>query len=329
MGRALCLFTRIDASKAPDNQKGNLVALAVRRAAPFPDPDFSVAWGPDGHAAVWYWSRSRISEILTARQISARRIRFAAQAVHLYTGRTSGAELIQLEEGVEGRAWREGSLIASRWWQDTPSPSEWREFLRGAGSQSHDAGVPGAEPADLSTRPWGTRSRRLDTGLRLSDANDYFAGIAATLGLAFALVASLQLGMIARNALDASRAENAVSELDDELARILAARDATDRNMAEIRSLLALQEAPPFLTLLAEVGRLLPGSEWQIKHWSQPTPAQLELTLSMPETNPEHLVQRWESSPMFNAVTADIVGRSGEVVIQADVVGIDHWADVP
>lgn len=329
MGRALCLFTRIDASKAPDKQKDDLVALAVRRAAPFLDPDFSVAWGPDGQAAVWYWSRSRVVEILADRQISARRIQFTAQALHVHTGCTSGGELLLLDEGVEGRVWRNGTLIADRWWKDVPSDLEWREFLRGAGWQAHDAEVPEPVPVELSSKPWGTRARRLNRGLRLADADDYYMGTVATLGLAFVLVASLQLGMIARNWMDGSRAEKAISGLDDELARILAARNATDRNMEEIRNLLALQDSAPLLALLAEASRLMPESDWRIKHWNQPTPAQLELTLSMPDTNPELLVQRWESSPMFDGVTADIVGRSGEVVIHAGVIGIDHAADAP
>ena len=55
VGRELCLFLPVDASRVPARQRESYLALAVSRAAPFADPAHDALWS-DGHAAAWYWS---------------------------------------------------------------------------------------------------------------------------------------------------------------------------------------------------------------------------------------------------------------------------------
>ena len=117
VGRELCLFLHVDASHVPAKQRDGYVALEVRRAAPFADPESDVLW-PNGHAAVWYWSRERI------RTIVGNASRYRAEA--LFRGqvqRDARTELLALgampagasDAGYEGRVWREGRVVASRW----------------------------------------------------------------------------------------------------------------------------------------------------------------------------------------------------------------------
>lgn len=77
---------------------------------------------------VWTWDRNDLAGFLPP---SACR-----QAVPetLYHRPVEGFALRKCIEGVEGQWWQRGALVASRWWPEPPSPSEWALFQRGAGS---------------------------------------------------------------------------------------------------------------------------------------------------------------------------------------------------
>lgn len=322
VGRGLCLFVRVDASKAPDKERRNVAALAVRRAAPFADPDFGVAWDADGQGAAWYWSRARVQELLAARGVQARRTEFVPEA--LYAGGNApddGIELLGLHEGVEARAWRDGRLVADRWWPAAPAAADWQAFLRAAGIAGADAAtLPPVQPAPVARQPWSRRGRSNMSLTGLSGLERHLPRAGLGLGLLLVLVASVQLGSILRSQLDTMRARQAADALDEPLKRILAARESSDRDLAAIGQVLALQPAHGSLVLMAEARRLLPKRDWQVRQWNQPTPERIEVTLAMPNADPQALVATWEESPMFTDVTTELLARSGEVVVRANVV---------
>ena len=316
VGRELCLFTTVDASKAPRKQRGEFAALAVRRAAPFPDPEFDAAWASDGTAAVWYWSRSRVNSLSAAEH--GRRKRFVAEALYIGGPRDEGEELFQLVAGVEARAWNAGHLQASRWWPEAPSLDEWRAFLRGAGHPVSPATtLPEPVPAVLADVPWSQLPSRAGK-LELSGLEQYLPRIAFGLGAILLLVVGVELGNIARAQADIWRGQSAATDLDAPLKRILDARETTDKAGAEIASLLSLHGLRPTTSLMAELTRLMPGKDWQIKKWAQPTTDTVEVTLIAPASDPEALVSTWEASPMFKGVTTEL-GRENELTIKATI----------
>jgi len=331
VGRGLCLFTRVDASKAPDKERRNVAALAVRRAAPFSDPEFGVAWEADGHGAAWYWSRSRVLELLAERGVQARRTEFVPEA--LYTGSTAvddGIELLELNEGIEARVWREARLVADRWWPALPAAADWQAFLRSAGmADAASAAVPSALPAAVARQPWSRRGKSRMALSGLSGLERHLPRLGLGLGLLAVLVASAQLGSILRSRIDIWQARQAAEALDEPLKRILAARETSDRDLAAISQVLALHPGRGAVVLLAEARRLLPGRDWQIRQWNQPTPERIEVTLVMPDADPQKLVASWEGSPMFADVTTELLTRSGEVVIRANVVADTATAASP
>ena len=69
--------------------------------------------------------------------------------------------------------------------------------------------------------------------------------------------------------------------------------------------------------------RLLPGKEWQVRKWSQPTPDTLEVNVIAPGSNPETLVSSLEDSPMFKGVTAEL-GRNNELTIKATITAASN-----
>lgn len=317
VGRELCLFLALDAGKVPTKQRRAFAALAVRRAAPFPDPEFDVAWTPAGTAAIWYWSRAR-ADALAAGEPGRRR-RFAAEALYAGTPLSDGVELLQYPSGFEARAWKEGRLVASRFWPDSPAPDRWREFLRGAGASAEGASiVPEARGVSWTSTPWSRQATNTG-GLQLSGLDQYLPRAAVGLAALVLLVAGVELGCIARAQADIWRAQAAATRLDAPLKRILDARDATDQASEEIANLLALRGLRPTTSLMAEVTRLMPGTGWQVQRWNQPTPDTVEIGLVAPGSNPEQLVSAWEASPMFKNVTTEL-GDDNELVIKAMIV---------
>lgn len=316
VGRELCLFTILDARQVPVKQRKAFAALAVRRVAPFPDPDFDAAWSADGSAAIWYWSRARIAAL--AAEEPGKRKRFAAEALHVGCPIEDGVELFQLAEGVEARAWKAGQLHASRWWPQLPAPAHWGDFLRGTGHALPRADVvPEPMAVELAASPW-TRQPTSTGALQLSGLDQYLPKAIFAAAVVLLLAAGAELGSGARAQIDIWRAQSAVNRLDAPLKRILAARDAADEASAEITSLLSLHGPRPTTSLMAELTRLMPGGNWQIKRWSQPTPDTLEVSLVAPGSNPEQLVSEWEASPMFKNVTTEL-GRDNELVVKATV----------
>ncbi|WP_449447186.1 hypothetical protein [Thermomonas brevis] len=316
VGRELCLFTTLDARQVPMKQRKAFAALAVRRIAPFPDPDFDAAWAVDGSAAIWYWSRARVNAL--AAEESGKRKRFVAEALHAGRPMDHGVELLSLAEGMEARAWKAGKLHASRWWAHPPTPAQWRDFLRGTGHALQDSeAVPEPVATELAASPW-TRQPSNAGALQLSGLDQYLPKAALAAAALLLLTAGAELGSGVRAQIDIWRARSAADRLDAPLKRILAARDAADEASAEITSLLSLHGPRPTTSLMAELTRLMPGGNWQVKRWSQPTPDTLEVSLVAPGSDPEQLVSAWEASPMFKGVTTEL-GRDNELVVKATI----------
>lgn len=306
----------LDAGKLPAKQRKAFAALSIKRASPFPDPDFDTAWNPDGTALVWYWSRSRVNALASTEP--GKRKRFVAEALHVGQPLEHGSQLLQLAAGVEGRIWKSGRLVASRWWEETPTPELWRQFLRSAGTAPADTTTaPDPIPAAPARTSWGQQPSG-NGALKLGGLDQYLPKATFALAVLLLLAAGLELGSIARAQIDILRAKSRATSLDAPLKRILDARDVADKASAEITGLLTLHGLRPTTSMMAELTRLIPGSEWQLKQWNQTTPDTLEISLIAPGSNPEQLVKAWESSPMFENVTTEL-GRDNELVIKATI----------
>ena len=322
VGRDLCLFLRVDATRVPQRQRDAFVALAVRRAAPFADPAHDVLWCGD-HACAWYWSRERVRAL--APDVSRHR------AEALFRGglrRDDTVELLALatqpangeppfDAGFEARAWREGRLEASRWWPTRPDPKSWQEFLRGAGLDA-DAAVPDPEPAPLLARALDSAGNRVAFAGRMGARPEM---VALTLATAAIAIVAWQGASAARVAWRAHSAERQIEQLSAGMTRILDARERADAARARIDAVLSLHAPASQTRLLGEVKRLTPGN-WQIMTWSQPSPEILEVTLRAPGADVAAIVSGWESSPYLQEVTPATSSRQDEVILQAKLTPI-------
>ena len=56
-----------------------------------------------------------------------------------------GVRLVKCLEGVEGQIWENNSLVASRWWQTKPMPSQWLSFLRAVDIKDQSMDIPAVQ----------------------------------------------------------------------------------------------------------------------------------------------------------------------------------------
>ena len=322
VGRELCLFLPLDATKVPERQRKAFVGLAVRRAAPFSDPEFDVLWTQD-HAAVWYWSRQRVAAL---HGLPNGKVRFRAEA--LYRGAVAtgtGCELLDYRgadeampsHGVEARAWRDGRLVATRFWPTPPPLAAWQAFARGAGLDS------GAGPNAATAAPLRATSLAQDRIGTASALTGQLAGqwrmIASTVG-GLVLVALLwQAAGVARAAWEVRAIQRRIDVITERLADIVTARERADAAQARIDAVLALRPPASQTRLLGEIARITPGT-WQLLSWNLSNPETLEVTLKTDNPDPASVVAAWEASPLLADVTPANRGRQGELTLQARVV---------
>lgn len=318
VGRELCLFLLVDASRIPVRQRPEFVALAVRRAAPFADPDFDVLWLHD-HAATWYWSRERVMSLVEG----DRGVRFRAESV--FRGNVPAADTEQIlaldvqaatgehfTVGTEARVWRRGRLLASRWWPQAPSPAEWAVFARGAGLESADT-PPEVEASAILEKPLNASAPRLDLRGQLTLKAPLVAGILATIGVT---LLAWQAAGAARASWSAASVEDQISLRSAKMETIISARARADAARAEIDALLALRTPASQTRLLGEIKRVTPGT-WELAGWTQASPEVLEVGFSMSGADVAAIVAAWESSPLLEGVAPVTNNRPGELSFQA------------
>ena len=319
ISRSLCLFLKVDATNIPTKQRREFVALAVRRAAPFTDAEFDVAWSKSGVASVFYWSTSKAHALIGT--IPGRRDRCAAESFYVSAPKTDETELLHLAEGVEGRVWEGGNLTASRWWPVQPSASQWMTFARGIGANKSQSQLPQEQALEtLQRAPWN-KSPHGVRALDLAALDKNLPKAAAAVAIALLLLTGWQIGGIARAKIDVARATSAANSLDAPLRRILDARAASDLHAQQIQDLLALRGPARTSSLMASFAESIPGSDWQVRQWNQPTPDTLEVVMLAPSINPEALLKALESSKALSNITSDI-DSNGEVKIRATVLSI-------
>lgn len=314
LARRFCAFTFLDASTVPLSKRKGYAAMAVQRWSPFADTRFHIDWvGP--RAMVWAWSNGQILD-LGDNEIAPNPRRVSPESLYRGMPHVDAAQLVAMDEGVEGRVWREQAMIASQWWPSPPPLHEWNSLRRGAGLPA-DLAVPPPELAPLATVPW--------TRQRVEALNDLASRhrkslLTVALGLVVALLAiplasSLRLGaktLLLQRVIDTeSRA----------LGSTLEARESAERDLARVKELLQLRPPQRQLRLLSTVIAATPGSGWKLLEWRMPDGNSLEVVVQMINPDPTGIVRGWEATGMFSNVSVDIGRNGNEVAIKAGIAG--------
>lgn len=208
--------------------------------------------------------------------------------------------LVACVDGFEGQAWRDGVLAHSRWWASQPDRLEWLGFVR---QSQHQAGVEGHEVPPAQALPWMKPARsvvRADQLGRTSQANEgLLVGAVAMVLLAFS-------GATVHELWDASQARSQtqqyLSEIKQEVAPLLAARDQAMAAADQSAALIAQLQAPLPLEVMQHLSGLLPKNA-MLKELDL-TSKQLRIALELPaDLSRAKLVAELESGGWFRQVS--------------------------
>lgn len=287
--------------------------MAVARWAPFANPQSHIEWMGD-RAMVWAWSRD---QILDGGQDAAPLLpprRVLPESLYRGQPQREGEELVAMDAGCEGRVWRGGILVATRWWPMPPMLAEWNEFRRGAGLQPAQQ-VPESLPYPLAERPWSAPQLR-GFGEVVGQQRRLLQVVAV--GLASAAFGTL---LVAGIALKVSiwQVDRDIQAREQALEKIIIARDKALAGQVSIDKTLALRPPAGQVQMLSTVARILRGP-WQLVEWKMPDADNLQLTVIMPTADPSAIVTAWEASGQFTDVTAEMGAQRNQVIVKARVL---------
>lgn len=313
LARRFCAFTLLDASAIPFVRRKAFVDIAVKRWSPFADTRHHIDW-VGAHAMVWAWSHSQILDIGDG-EVAAVPRRVLPETLYRGTPRLNEALLVAMDEGVEGRVWRDDTLMACQWWPVVPTLDQWNSFRRGAGLGASEA-TPLLESPPMARLPW-TRQRAAGVADMAGRHRKLLQGVAAGLVVAMlALPLAASLRLVAKTAM----LERVIDKEAASIGDTLAAREAAERDMAAIEKLLQLRPPRRQLQLMSAVIAASTSNDWKLLEWRMPDSHSLEIVLQMANPDPTALVRGLEATKVFRDVSVDIGRSNNEVTIKADVV---------
>ena len=314
LARRFCAYTLLDATGVPLARRKGFAAIAAQRWSPFADTRFHVEW-VGSRAMIWAWSTGQILDLGDGEITPAPR-RVLPESIFRGTTHADAALLVAMDEGLEGRVWRDHAMVACQWWPGAPDLEEWNALRRGA-ALAAVAAVPSPEMWPLAAMPW-TRQRAEAFNDLASRHRKTLQVLAVGLVLALLMVPlAASMRLLAKTAL----LERVIEKQTASVGSVLQARESAERDLAVVDELLKLRPPARQLRLLATVVAATPGTGWQLLEWRMPDSGSLEVVLRLANPDPTALVSGWEGSGVFSSVSVDI-GRAGnEVTVKATIAG--------
>lgn len=300
--RAACTHFRLALPALAAGERAAALELAVRRVAPMPEPRYAALW-QGGAAQVWVLDERTAAEAAETERL------LAESALLPPPAEPEGARLLAVAGGVEGQVWREGGLIASRFWPQTPDADAWARFLRAAGLPL--AEVPPLQTLARQAEPWGQPARRGRWAAAQLEAA-FWRGSAVLLGLLLGwplLAGSLWAGAAALQ-------EHRLNELRAASAPLIAAREQAERAQARLDALARLGAGPLDAVLLADLRERLPAED-RLLGWLRDG-ERLRIDLQASSSDPRHYVQALAGHPQLAAVVAN-PGEGGRMQLEIEL----------
>lgn len=257
VARALCRFRWIGCDGVPLAERRAYVRLQLLAWSPFVDSGYALATAHDGVMA-FAWDQRAFEQRALAAGLPVQAARTLPETL-LLPAHENGVVLQACSLGVEGQFWREGQLVASRWWSEAPDAVAWLNFQRSAGVPPQ-AQVPqppridsDAPPAWLD-EPWAPV---VTLSSMLERARLHWHLVAAAL-LAALLLPTLWLlhahWSVARD-IEALAAEKAL--LTEQAQPALMARSQAMAALTQLDTLVTMVDHPDALSLLGHLAEQL------------------------------------------------------------------------
>lgn len=283
--RGLCHFDvlRLSADLAKSVKAVRAAELAARTRSPFKKAGVRLVWGRTVVCA-WTWPLDRIPD-----SVSPDAVLIPETLRH---DPLDGLHLRRCREGFEGQLWREGDLVASRWWPHHPGLNDFQSFARGAGAA---APVDPPTATDPQFRPPPDPPNRMFSLFKALKPRDAVAAII--------LLGGVPLGFLgAKSAVVSIRA----AELGARASALEAvAMDAVSARAQYLASRQKLELYQPFITggealeSLAVFSEAASLFEARLQSYTY-RDGRIDILIELPEAvTPVQLVQTLEQSPIL------------------------------
>lgn len=303
------------ADTLPEGKRRSALALLVRKWSPFADTEFAVQWRGT-KASVYAWDNTEINNAITAAGEDPRRCTPWPETF-FRPPRDDGAGLAEMAEGVEGQVWKQGLLVATRWWPAAPPAREWMMFLRGAGldlTQAPDS-LPVQANGALLTVPWTAQNTPITNVWGLVQ-NSRVAAIAATIVAAPFFYFLAQAAVLAVGTL---RAEGAIASMNVANQSLRADRTSALANLDTVDSYLSLEKFPPQFGLMAAATDLIKDKNVSIGEWTFDS-GNLDLVLQADHALDAALfIEAFERDEHFSGVSGTLGNQERELRLRMQV----------
>ncbi len=302
--RAVCQHRRFAFPQLAADQRGPALRLAAERAAPQAGTRWFARW-QGSTAQVWLVDPGTLDGIDPAATL------VSESGLRRPPATPETARLVAMREGVEGQVWRDGELLASRWWPVAPDTATWLHFLRSASQPIDGTPPPAVESLPLDTTPWG----RADERFRWS-ATQMENAFWRLLGVIVGLVLGWQIVATAAWSIAAHWQDAELEHLRRESMPLIEAREQAEAAHDRMAAYIALTRSPVDHTLIGDVRRALP-TDARLLSWYRDA-GRLRVDLRSATDDPRVFVQAFRTHPQLATVVAN-PGEPGRMQLEVDL----------
>lgn len=266
----------------------------------------------EAEAGVWIWDAGAAEQACVDAGIAVGRATIVPETA--LQERWDGLRLVQCLDGVEGQAWEEGRLIASRWWPGSPTDEAWALFARTARRSSpEDLLVPEPVNPVWIERPWPrVAARQMSTR--------EYGRLAAAAAVALMLIPAFDLGRVAHLSASIGSAEAALASRRTETGPNETARRAALAAAARVELLKGLDPYGPQIELLAKIAEIMPTNGTVLQEWAyQGEDLRLVLVHPAQPLEAPYFVRALEGVNRFRQIAIESTGDARRLTIRMKV----------
>ena len=299
----------------PENKRTSALSLQVRRWAPFAQTKFAAYWV--GHrASVYAWDAASINAVIAENGELPARCGVWPETF-FRPAWDEGVRLVTAIDGYEGQAWRNGLLVATRWWAELPSAGDWLLFKRSAGAPS-DAGpteVPAPIELPILDLPWTETPDPIANAWSMLQSPRIAAAVAVVVfaPLMFYLTQWVATGIAAASKAGAQAALTASSQA------VRADRAAAMADRDVIEAYLGLEPYPPQFVVVTTAMKLIADKKVSLLEWTYDNGALDFILRGTEPLDASAFIELFERSGMFVEVSGTLTSQERELRMKTHV----------
>lgn len=299
----------------PENKRGSALQLQVRRWAPFANTKHAAHWVGQ-RASVYAWDGDLVAAAMTEAGDTPARCA-AWPETFFRPAHDHGVRLVKAVDGVEGQAWRDGLLVATRWWPAEPSRIDWVLFLRTAGvpQDGQAVSVPAAAELPFLETPWTEATAPIANAWALLQ----IPKVAASIGVVLAAPVVYYLTQIAVLGAAKARVDAAREVLSASSQGVRNDRAAALADLDAVDAYLALETYPSQFEVLSRAVQLLREKNVSISEWTYDN-GNLDMTVRSPASlDASTFIEMFEKTAPFSNASATTSDQARELRLKVQI----------